>query len=56
MQYDLLVYDSENLADAFNVGSNLIRINGLSSVEVEAITEILVRHGASVCLLPNGGE
>lgn len=55
MKYDLLIYDSENLADAFDVDSNLIRINGLSSAEAETVADILMRHGVSVCLLPYGG-
>lgn len=56
MKYDVMIYDSENLADAFDVDSNLIRINGLPSAEAETVADIFMRRGVSVCLLPNEGE
>ena len=52
MKYDLLIYDSENLADAFGIERNLIRINGLLSTEVKTIADILTQYGVSICLLP----
>lgn len=52
MVYDLLIYDSKNLADAFDIDHNLIRVNGLSLAEADGIAYILMEHGASVCLLP----
>lgn len=55
MKYDVMIYDSENLADAFDVDSNLIRINGLPSAEAETVADIFMRRGVSVCLLPNEG-
>lgn len=52
MKYDLLIYDSESLANAFDGRHNVIRLNGISIAEAEGLAAILLGYGAAVCLLP----
>ena len=46
MKYDLLIYDSESLVNAFDGRHNVIRLNGISIAEAEGLTAILL-----VCFL-----
>lgn len=52
MKYDLLIYDSESLVNAFDGRRNVIRLNGISIAEAEGLTAILLGYDVSVCLLP----
>lgn len=52
MKYDLLIYDSESLANAFDGRHNAIRLNGISIAEAEGLAAILLGYGVSACLLP----
>lgn len=54
MEYDLLIYAGDNLANAFDE-HKVIRLNEISVAEAETVADILMRHGVSVCLLPHGG-
>ena len=42
MKYDLLIYDSESLVNAFDGRHNVIRLNGISIAEAEGLTAILL--------------
>ena len=55
MKYDLLIYDSESLVNAFDADHDVIYATGLTLTETETAADILMRHGVSVCLLPYGG-
>lgn len=50
MKYDLLIYDSESLVNAFDGRHNVIRLNGISIAEAEGLTAILLGYDVSVCL------
>ena len=52
MKYDLLIYDSESLANAFDGRHNVIRLNGISIAETEGLAAIFLGYGVSACLLP----
>ena len=56
MKYDLLIYDSESLVNAFDGRHNVTRLNGISIAEAEVLTAILLGYDVSVCLLPYGGS
>lgn len=50
MKYDLIAYTAEILWDAPD--DNIIRVNGLTQTEAYYISEVFVKHGVAVCLLP----
>ena len=56
MEYDVMIHNAELLIDAFDADHDVIYATGLTSTEAETVADILMRHGVSVCLLPNEGE
>ena len=53
MKYDVLIMDTDNLADAFDIETNCIRLNGMTPQNAEALYDILAQHEVTVCFLPH---
>lgn len=53
MTYDVLIMDTDNLADAFDIETNCIRLNGMTPQDAEALYDLLAHHEVTVCFLPH---
>jgi hypothetical protein len=53
MTYDVLIMDTDNLKDAFDIGSSCIRLNGMTPQDAEALYDLLAQHEVTVCFLPH---
>ena len=53
MKYDVLIMDTDNLADAFDIETNCIRLNGMTPQDAEALSDLLTQHEVTVCFLPH---
>ena len=53
MTYDVLIMDTDNLADAFDIETNCIRLNGMTPQDAEALSDLLAKHEVTVCFLPH---
>ena len=53
MTYDVLIMDTDNLADAFDIETNCIRLNGMTPQDAEALSDLLTQHEVTVCFLPH---
>ena len=53
MTYDVIIMDTDNLADAFDIETNCIRLNGMTPQDAEALSDLLAQHEVTVCFLPH---
>lgn len=53
MTYDVLIMDTDNLADAFDIETNCIRLNGMTPQDAEALSDLLAQHEVTVRFLPH---
>lgn len=53
MTYDVLIMGTDNLADAFDIETNCIRLNGMTPQDAEALSDLLAQHEVTVCFLPH---
>ena len=53
MKYDVLIMDTDILADAFDIETNCIRLNGMTPQNAETIYDLLAQHEVTVCFLPH---
>ena len=48
MTYDVLIMDTDNLADAFDIETNCIRLNRMTPQDAEALYDLLAQHEVTV--------
>ena len=53
MIYDVLIMDTDNLMDAFDIETNCIRLNGMTPQNAEALSDLLAQHEVTGCFLPH---
>ena len=53
MKFDVLLYTCDNLFDAGEDGNDLIRLNGMTPQNAEALYDLLAQHEVTVCFLPH---
>lgn len=53
MKFDALFSLSKHLADFFETGVDVLRVSDLTTEEANIVSEILLKHGVTVCLLPH---
>lgn len=52
MKYNVWIYDSDNILDADNVGTNVIRLESIDQDTFELLAETFGAQGVNICAFP----